>query len=251
MAIVAIQEVGNRIQWTADGRTVHTTACVEALTAELAEPHAVICEPTFYDGLVDVGRVLSGLLATHGHRLVPVGRGAKAALESAAGDKDLGSGVCRLFSIVTAGSRRLDRLRTNVESRWDVKDALDVIHGIDTISPSMLDFDLAKEAAGQYEDLAEPLRRALGGGIRYRADVLFAAYRASTVATSRNEFEQFLGLTAGSHGAMALTLRTWYVVRNTSDHFERDSVLGWSDYRRALRSLYHRMKVGRDSSLAA
>ena len=89
------------------------------------------------------------------------------------------------------------------------------------------------------------MKIALGDGLAYRADVLLAAYRAATVATSRKEFEQLIGMTSRSHSAMAHTLRTWYVERNTSDHFERDSVLGWSDYRRALRSVYHAIKERR------
>src|SRR5512140_3654947 len=122
MGIIAIEDIENAVRWTADGRTCHTSAAVEALMEKLDEPHAVICEPSVYDGLRDVRRILSEILAAGGHRLVPVGRGAKAVLEAATGDDCVGSGVRRLYPIATAGSGRLDRLRTDVENRWDVKD---------------------------------------------------------------------------------------------------------------------------------
>jgi hypothetical protein len=63
------------------------------------------------------------------------------------------------------------------------------------------------------------------------------------VSTSRDGYERLLGLNAAAHGALARIVRGWYVQRNTSITFERESVLTWSDYRRALRTIFHRVKA--------
>ena len=93
---------------------------------------------------------------------------------------------------------------------------------------------------------------ALGDGSRYRLDVLLAAYRAASVATNRGDFERFLGLTEGASGsALVHTIRSWYAARNTTTEFNRESNLTWSEYRRALRTCYHRVSSARRISGSA
>lgn len=109
----------------------------------------------------------------------------------------------------------------------------------------------ALEAVGPYNTLDDATRAALGDGRTYQFDVLLAAYRAASVAPSRDAFERLLGLTAAANGPLTQTIRSWYVDKNTSEDFVRESALTWSDYRRALRRVFHRVEEHRVRSVAA
>lgn len=247
MALIAIAEDDDGdLQWTADGRTTLTAPFLGAFVDGLTEPHAVLCEPLLYLGLRDVRRVTEEVLAAGGHRLVPVNRGAKAVLEAAAGAEARGSDVERLFRIAVAGRDGLDRYTMRGFDRWDVRDALEVAHAVDTRYDPAAVLAAAVGAAGPYDALEPAMRHALGDGRDYRADVLLAAYRTATLTTGRVDFERALGLHAGAHGAMVAAVRAWYVARNTTAAgFEPESILTWTEYRRALRWLFGRVKASR------
>lgn len=253
MALIAIEENGDGdVRWTSDGRTTHTAPSLRALSEGLSEPHAVLCEPIFYLGLRDVRAICAETLAAGGHRLVPVSGTAKAVLEAAAGPGVTGSDVERLFAIAVAGRAGLDRHTACGHDLWAVRDALDVAHAIDTAHDPAAVLASAVGSVGPYAALEPAVRAALGDGRAYRADVLLAAYRAATVATSRVAFERFLGRSEGAHGAMAHTIRAWYVAANTTAAgFERESVLTWSQYRSALRSVFSRVKASRREEASA
>lgn len=254
MAVITIDGTWDRVRWTADGRTIRTASSIRAIADQLNESHAFVCEPSFYDGLRDVRDAIRELLARDGHRLAPVNPGAKAVLETAAGDRVVGTGLVRLHSIAVAGSAGIDWQVGRGHQLWDVRDALDVVHAIDLVDDTARIMALALAVIGPYADLDAGARLALGDGQTYRRDVLLAAYRAASVATNRDDFERFLGLTAGPSGsALAHTIRSWYATRNTTSTFERDSVLTWSQYRRALRLCFQRVTSARrhPSSAAA
>jgi len=102
----------------------------------------------------------------------------------------------------------------------------------------------ALAAIGSLAALDPAARAALSEGPDFDLDVLLASYRAASVATSREVYERLLGLNASGHGALTRAIRAGYVARNTTDAFQRDSVMTWSDYRRGLRTIFHRVKVG-------
>ena len=164
MAITAIGGTWERVRWTTDGRSVGRAASINTLAGRLSIPQAIVCEPAFYDGLREVRNVLRDSVAERGHRLVVVNPGARAVLEAAAGGRLSGSGVVRLHSIVVAGAAGLDRQVVRGHDRWGVRDALDVVHAIDTVHETAKVAALAVAAVGPYAALDDSGQRALGDG---------------------------------------------------------------------------------------
>jgi len=58
------------------------------------------------------------------------------------------------------------------------------------------------------------------------------------------------GLHVGAHGLLPHIIRRWYEERNTAEAFAGESMLSWSDYRRALRAVFHAVKASRARRLA-
>lgn len=248
MAVIAIANLQSGVRWT-NGRESGLAPHLGALLEQLDRPHAVLCEPPFYDNLRDVRRHLEEWLAGRGHRLVPVMPVAKATLEAAGGRAVTARGVERLFAIATIGSKRLGPI-TRDQDLMAVRAALQVAHVLDLFDEDATTFEEALRAAGPYGLLDSADQAALGDGRSYCEDVLIAAYRVASVATSKAAFDRLLGLTEASYGPLTQTVRNWYVERNTQTTFVRESVLAWTDYRRALRRLFHRFKEHRGRAAA-
>lgn len=246
MAIVAVEGDWDHVRWTIDGRRTQHATSIQAVVGRLTEPTVVLCEPAFYDGLRDVRDVLREVLSDQGHGFASVSRGARAVLEAASGNHSAGTGVKDLYAIVVAGVDGIDWQVGRRFDRWDVRDALDVVHAIDIGNGSSSVAAQAVNVIGPYAGLDAQSQSALGDGSRYRLDVLLAAHRAASVATNRGDFERFLGLTEGASGSgMVHTIRSWYAACNTTTEFDRESNLTWSEYRRALRICYHRVTSAR------
>ncbi|HEX7600131.1 MAG TPA: hypothetical protein VF316_00950 [Polyangiaceae bacterium] len=219
----------------------------------LPKPSVFVCEPWFYRCDRADRRVLCEVLAEHSHTLVSIGRKAAAVLAPGCGEDPENSGIAWLHALAAAAATGLDR-RTAAGHDWpDVRDALDVAHALISASAGL---DAAPEsiaALGPYAELDAETRLALGDGHAYRADLLVAIALAADVATNRRDFERFLGLNKGGGiGSMSHAVHAWYGSRNTGpEGFERESVLTWSAYRRALRWAYHRIAAARRDSLPA
>jgi hypothetical protein len=249
MALIAITAQATGIRWT-DGRLLATAPWLGDLLDQLDRPHAIICEPQFYDDLRDVRRHVEDWLRERRHRLVPINEAAREVLQTAGGAKITGRGVTRLFAIATVGTHQLGRATPDGDLN-ELRAALEVAHLVDLFDERSAVREDALAAVGPYEALDESTRAALGAGSGYRIDVLLAAYRAASVSSSRDVFEQLLGLNAGAHGPLTQTIRAWYVEQNTDEQFVRESVLGWADYRRSLRKIFHRVAEQRRSQFAA
>jgi len=250
MALITVETTTCGVRWTGDGREAEKATGLFAVLNELDGPTAIICEPAFFDGLRDVRRYLIEALAEEGHVLAAMTPRGRAVLERAAGSSVRGRGVVRLHAIATRGAAGLSpALRT--AGIWDVRDALEVAFAVDRFG----DINAAKERAlamvGSFDSLDADARHALGELGDYRWDVALAACRAASVSTGRDDYERFLGLAVGGQGALARSVRGWYAERNTTVEFERESVLTWSSYRRALRTLFHRVQAGRGEARAA
>jgi hypothetical protein len=246
MALIVMAAGSRGFRWTADGKSVLSAKSLAPLLETLVTPHALVCEPAFYDGLRDVRRHLEDWVAEQGHLLVPITQRSRVVLEAAGGERIEGRGLQRLYSIVVAGTQGLDRETTRGQGVWAVRDALDVAHALDLFDAAKRVLTVAIDASGPYQSLDALSRHALGDGASYSDDVLLAAYRVASVAGNRDAYERYLGLTADAHGDIARTIKGWYSVRNTSEgQFDRDSDLTWTDYRRALRMAFHRFKQGR------
>ena len=249
MGLIAIAAVTGGVRWT-DGQSEGTAGWLGELLDQLDRPHAVICEPRFYDGLGDVRRSLEDWLSERGHQLVPITEAVRSTLETAGRKKITGRGASRLLNLATVGTRAIGRLSAD-QDLLEVRAALQIAHVVDLFDDRPNVLLEALEAAGPYNSLDDATRAALGDGRTYRLDVLLAAYRAASIATSRDSFDRLLGLTAAAHGPLNQTLRAWYVEKNTSEAYVRESALTWSDYRRALRRIFHRVKAHRTPSMVA
>lgn len=250
MAFIVVAANSKGVRWTDDGKTVHQARSLAAVLDTLDTPTAIVCEPAFYDGLRDVRRVMEQWVAERGHQLVPVTRKASAVLEAAAGPNIKGRGLAHVYSIVSEGSAGLISLRGKGQDVWSIRDAADVAHALD-LHGAGVTLTNALAVVGPYDSLGPEMRRALGDGVAYDVSVLLAAYRAALVSPDRGTFEAYLGLTAGSHGGMARTIKAWYVARNTTDEFGRGGDLTWTDYRRALRHVYHAVREGQVAAASA
>jgi hypothetical protein len=242
VSLITIESTETGVRWTTDGLVIKTAIALRACLEQLGEPSAVVCEPAFFEGLRDVRQYLDELVSEYGHTLVSLTSGARKVLELAGGSAIRGTGVARLHALATLGSAGLDHGVTDVAGIWEVRDALDVALAADQFFGATEAKARALAAAGPYAALDPATRLAVCDGEDYRWDVLLAAYRAGSVSGNRDDYERLLGLTAGAHGALARTINAWYVERNTNDLFERESVMTWSDYRHALRSLFHNVK---------
>lgn len=246
MAFIAMAAGSRGFRWTADGQSIESARSFTEFLETLEKPHTLVCEPAFYDGLRDVRRHLEDWVEEHGHMLVPITPRPRVVLVAAGGEHVVGRGLKRLYSMVDSGTRALDRETTRGHDAWAVRDALNVAHALDLFDDAKRVQAAAIDAFGSYESLDALSRHALGDGASYSDEVLLAAYRAASVAGTRDEFERFLGLNAAAHGEIARTIRAWYRVRNTTEgQFDRDSDLTWTDYRRALRMAFHRFNQGR------
>jgi hypothetical protein len=241
MAFIAMAAGTGGFRWTADGQSIESAKSFTALLETLEKPQALVCEPAFYNGLLDVRRHLENWVEEQGHVLVPIIPRPRVVLVAAGGERIEGRGLKRLYSIVDAGTRGLDRETTRGQHVWAVRDALDIAHALDVSDDAKRVLTIAIEAFGPYESLDALSRHALGNGASYSDGVLLATYRAASVAGARDSYERYLGLNAAAHGEIARTIRGWYRVRNTIENeFHRDSDLIWTDYRRALRMAFHR-----------
>jgi hypothetical protein len=246
MAFIAMAAGTGGFRWTADGQSIESARSFKEFLATLEQPYALVCEPAFYDGLLDVRRHLENWVEEQGHMLVPISPRPRVVLVAAGGERIEGRGLKRLYSIVDAGTQGLDRETTRGQDVWAVRDALDIAHALDVSDDAKRVLTIAIDDFGPYELLDALSRHALGNGASYSDDVLLAAYRAASVAGTRDAFERYLGLNAAAHGEIARTVRGWYRARNTIEgHFERDSGLTWTDYRRALRIAFHRFNEDR------
>jgi hypothetical protein len=248
MSLIAVRSTNRGVRWTADGRVVSSTPALSALIEQLGEPSALVCEPALFDGLRDVRRYLEQWLAEDGHILVPMSAGARAVLEHAGGLAIRGRGVVRLYALATLGADALDRRAAETADVWDVRDALEVALASDIFGDPIRSKARALEATGPFVSLDPAVRLALGDGDDFHRGALLAAYRAASVSTSRDGYERLLGLNAGAHGSLPRIVRGWYVERNTNTAFERESVMTWSDYRRALRTIFHRVKEAQSAA---
>lgn len=245
MALITLESTSNGVRWTTDGQEVATAPALAAILNQLDEPSAFVCEPALFDGLRDVRHYLVEYLAESGHVLAPMTSRARAVLEQAGGAAIRGRGVVRLYALATRGATGLRPEVLQTAGLWEVRDALEVAFAADMYGDGAAARERACGAAGPYALLDADARFALGEAGDYRWDVLLAVYRAASVSTGRDDYERLLGLAAGAHGALARVIRGWYVRRNSTVEFERQSVLTWSDYRRALRTLFHAMKATR------
>lgn len=251
MAFIALESTTTDVRWTADGRAVRAAPCLARVLEQLHEPCAVVCDPALFDGLRDVRRSLEGLLAEDGHTLVPITARARALLERAGGSAIRGRGVVRLYALATSGSDGLDRGALQGADLWDIRDALEVALAADLWGNPIRASIRALEATGPFLGQEVAVQQALGERGDFHRDVLLAVYRAASMSTGRQMYERLLGLNAGAHGLLTDIIRVWYAMRNTGTAFERESVMTWSDYRRALRALYHRVKEAESVSAIA
>jgi hypothetical protein len=251
MTLIAIESTAKGFRWTPDGHEVSFAPTPSAVLERLHEPSAIVCEPAFFDGLRDVRRYLEELLTEHGHTLVPMTAGARTVLERARGSSIRGRGVARLHALATSGSERPDpkpsppraaRVAGSSAAKGPVAASARV--AACSGSPKRSAASATSRAPRTSHRSAVPRAR------RSRPSEL-AAYRAASVSTSRDLYERLLGLNAGAHGALTRAIRGWYVARNTTAAFERDSVMTWSDYRRALRAIFHRVKAAQIEAAAA
>ena len=245
MALITLESTSKGVRWTTDGQEITTSPALSAILQHLEEPSAFVCEPAFFDRLRDVRRYLVEYLAKSGHALAPMSPGARTVLEQAGGAAIRGRGVARLYALATLGANGLRPEVSRTASLWEVRDALEVAFAADLFGDETAAKERALRAVGPFALLDPDGRRVLGDAGDYRWDVLLAAYRAASVSTGRDDYERLLGLAAGAHGALARAIRGWYATRNTTAEFERQSVLTWSDYRRVLRTLFHRVKTAR------
>lgn len=243
MGLIAVAAARGGVRWT-DGHSAGTAGSLGELMGKLDRPHAVICEPGSYDGLRDVRRALEDLLAERGHRLLPITESVRVTLERACGATCTGRSVTRLFTLTTVGARGISRT-VAIHDLSQLRAALQVAHVVDLYDDRPQPLLEALDAVWPYGTLDDATRASLGDGRTYRLDVLLAAYRVASVATSRDAFDRLLGLTAAAHGSLTETIRAWYVEKNSSEGFVRESALSWSDYRRALRRVFHRVKEHR------
>ena len=218
MVLIAIERDRDRIRWTEDGATVQDAPSLGSLAERLPGSTVVLCQPSFFDDDPILRRWLERDLAGQGHTLVVLTAGALSVLGDAPGDATHGPGVRELLSSATAGSARLDHTTGAGRDWYAVRDALDAAHALAV-------------ATRRHPALDDALAVAL----------------AATVATNRDDFERFLGLSARhAHGSMSRAMHGWYAARNTGpDGFARESALTWSAYRRALRWAYHRITSAR------
>jgi len=250
MAVMAVANTSNGVRWT-NGKTTGTAESLMALIDQIRRPHALVCEPAFYDELHELRRAFERLLAESGHRLVPITRTSKAALEAVAKRPLSERGLARLYLLAIQATADLGR-PPREQDLSTTRSVLEVAHLMDLFDEGSDAVQGAVKIVGPYGSLDGPTRAALGDGQGYRAGVLVAAFRAASVAWNRDEFERLLGLTAGAHGPLTQTIRGWYVERNTvGASFERESALTWSEYRRALRQIFHRVRQQRGAAATA
>ncbi len=247
MALIAIERDRDRIRWTEDGTTVQDAPSLGSLAERLPGPTVVLCQPSFFDADPILRRWLERDLAGQGHTLVVLTARARSVLGDAPGAATLGPDVRGLHASATAGSARLDHETGAGRDWYAVRDALDAAHAMAVATRWHPALDAALAALGPYAALEVDARLALGDGEAYRVDLLLAVALAATVATNRDDFERFLGLSARhAPGSMSRAVRGWYAARNTGpDGFVRESALTWSAYRRALRWAYHRITSAR------
>jgi hypothetical protein len=254
MALIAIDWADDdNVRWTQDGQTVHRATCLEAVAEMLPPPSVLVCGPWFYGSDRAVQRMLREILAEHGHTLVSLGRRAAAVLAPACGEDPGGCGVAWLHALAAGASAGLDWRTAAGHDSSDVRDALDVAHALITAPGSVDPAPESIAALGPYATLDAETQLALGDGQAYRADLLVAIALAADVAANRGDFERFLGLNKGGGiGSMSHAVHAWYGSRNTGpEGFERESVLTWSAYRRALRCAYHQIAAARRGELPA
>ncbi len=247
MALIAIERDRDRIRWTDDGATVQDAPSLGSLAERLPGPTVVLCQPSFFDADPILRRWLERDLAGQGHTLVVLTAGALSVLGDGAGAATHGPGVRGLLSSATAGSARLDHTTGAGRDWYAVRDALDAAHALAVATRRHPALDDALAVLGPYAALEVDARLALGDGEAYRVELLLAVALAATVATNRDDFERFLGLSARhAQGSMSRAVHGWYAARNTGpDGFARESALTWSAYRRALRWAYHRITSAR------
>src|SRR5262249_14267267 len=141
-----------------------------------------------------------------------------------------GSGPARLFDIAVKGSAKLDKKTSDGQDFWDVRGALEVAHMVDLALRKGDMLSHSRAMVLPYEALDEHARKALGDGDDYCEEMLLASFRAASVATTREAFEGYLGLSSRGHGPLTGTIRGWYRERNNSDYFDDAPFPTWSEY---------------------